>query len=67
MRIKLGDINAKIAPLTITADGLAQLGFLPVTIERASKLYDAAELPAMFTAMQQVFARAAAESYQQAA
>ncbi|PPU46806.1 hypothetical protein XarbCFBP7697_14230 [Xanthomonas arboricola] len=67
VRIKLGDINAKIAPLTITADGLAQLGFMPVTIERASKLYDAAQLPAMFTAMQQVFARAANNSYQQAA
>lgn len=67
VRIKLGDINAKIAPLTITADGLAQLGFMPVTIERASKLYDAAKLPAMFSAMQQVFARAAADSYQQAA
>ncbi|CAD1792728.1 hypothetical protein AE929_09570 [Xanthomonas arboricola] len=67
VRIKLGDINAKIAPLTITADGLAQLGFLPLTIERASKLYDEAELPAMFTAMQQVFARAANASYQQAA
>ncbi|MGQ5356478.1 lambda-exonuclease family protein [Xanthomonas arboricola pv. corylina] len=65
--IKLGDINAKIAPLTITADGLAQLGFQPVTIERASKLYDAAQLPAMFSAMQQVFARAATSSYQQAA
>ncbi|WP_162998427.1 hypothetical protein [Xanthomonas axonopodis] len=65
--IKLGDINAKIAPLTITADGLAQLGFQPVTIERASKLYDAAQLPAMFSAMQQVFARAANNSYQQAA
>ncbi|MEA5123265.1 YqaJ viral recombinase family protein [Xanthomonas floridensis] len=67
VRIKLGDINAKIAPLTITADGLAQLGFLPLTIERASKLYDAAQLPAMFTAMQKVFASAAADSYQQAA
>ncbi|WP_372174348.1 YqaJ viral recombinase family protein [Xanthomonas axonopodis] len=67
VRIKLGDINAKIAPLTITADGLALLGFQPVTIERASKLYDSAQLPAMFSAMQQVFARAAAESYRQAA
>ncbi|WP_226426574.1 hypothetical protein [Xanthomonas sp. MWU16-30325] len=67
VRIKLGDINSKIAPLTITADGLAQLGFLPLTIERASKLYDAAQLPAMFTAMQKVFSRAAADSYQQAA
>ncbi|WP_372356944.1 YqaJ viral recombinase family protein [Xanthomonas sp. NCPPB 3443] len=67
VRIKLGDINAKIAPLTITADGLAQLGFQPVTTERASKLYDAAQMPAMFSAMQQVFARAATSSYQQAA
>ncbi|QTK37306.1 HNH endonuclease signature motif containing protein [Xanthomonas citri] len=63
----VGQINAKIAPLTITADGLAQLGFLPVTTERASKLYDAAQLAAMFSAMQQVFARAATSSYQQAA
>ncbi len=38
-RIKLGDINARIAPLTITADGLAQLGFLSVGNERAAKLY----------------------------
>ncbi|MFA1289934.1 lambda-exonuclease family protein [Xanthomonas axonopodis pv. nakataecorchori] len=67
VRIKLGDINAKIAPLAITADGLAQLGFQPLTVERASKLYDAAQLPAMFSAMQQVFARAATSSYQQAA
>lgn len=37
--IKLGDINALIAPLSITADGLAQLGFQPVGTERAAKLY----------------------------
>jgi len=39
--IKLGDINALIAPLSITADGLAQLGFHPVGTERAAKLYAA--------------------------
>lgn len=40
-RVKLGDINAAIAPLTITADGLASLGFQPVGNAGAAKLYDA--------------------------
>jgi putative phage-type endonuclease len=40
-KIKLGDINAAIAPLTITADGLASLGFQPVGNAGAAKLYDA--------------------------
>src|SRR5690606_12821927 len=38
-RIKLGDINDRIAPLSVTADGLARLGFQPVGTERAAKLY----------------------------
>lgn len=44
-RIKLGDINAAIAPLSITADGLASLGFPAVGTERAAKLYRAADMP----------------------
>lgn len=40
-RVKLGDINAAIAPLSITADGLASLGFQPVGNAGAAKLYDA--------------------------
>lgn len=44
-RIKLGDINARIAPLSITADGLAALGFQPVGTERAAKLYAEADFP----------------------
>lgn len=39
--IRLGEIVAAIAPLSITAEGLAQLGFPPVGQERAAKLYDA--------------------------
>lgn len=50
-RIKLGDINAAIAPLTITADGLAQLGFDPAESKGAAKLYRLADLPAMLTVM----------------
>jgi len=43
--IKLGDINAAIAPLSISADGLAQLGFAPAGNERAAKLYRADDFP----------------------
>lgn len=46
-RIKLGDINARIAPLSISADGLAQLGFEPISTERGAKLYRGDQLPAM--------------------
>ncbi len=58
-RIKLGDINAAIAPMAISAEGLAQLGFLPVGQERAAKLNDAAQVPAMCKAMQQILANVA--------
>lgn len=44
-RIKLGDICARIAPLTITADGLAQLGIHSVGTERSAKLYAASDFP----------------------
>lgn len=50
-RIRLGEINDAIAPLKIDADGLAQLGFLPVATDRAAKLYDASQLYAMGQAM----------------
>lgn len=50
-RIKLGDLNARIAPLSITADGLAQLGFQPVGTERAAKLYAARDFPAICRAL----------------
>jgi predicted phage-related endonuclease len=48
-RIKLGDINAAIAPLKIDAAGLAALGFQPVGTEGAAKLY--ANLPKIITAL----------------
>lgn len=50
-RIKLGDINARIAPLSITAEGLASLGFQPVGTERAAKLYAEAQFVGMCHAM----------------
>ena len=49
--VKLGQINEAIGPLSITAEGLASLGFHPVGHERAAKLYDASQFPAMRKAM----------------
>lgn len=57
-RIKLGDINAAISPLSITADGLAQLGYRPVAQERGAKLYDASQLPAIYFSMRTVLVTA---------
>ena len=50
-RVKLGDICASIAPLSITADGLAALGFPHIATEKAAKLYSLAALPAIYAAM----------------
>ena len=53
-----GDINAAIAPLSITADGLATLGIRPVATERSSKLYAAADVPRILSALTGVIASA---------
>ena len=49
--IKLGDINARIAPLSITADGLSQLGFAHVATDRSAKLYRQSDFGAIRKAM----------------
>lgn len=49
--IKLGQINDAIAPLTITAAGLAQLGFEPCGKERAAVLYDEADFDRIVAAL----------------
>jgi putative phage-type endonuclease len=58
--VKLGDINARIAPLSITAEGLSSLGFTPVGTDRAAKLYSVVDLPAIYRAMWRVIEGAAA-------
>ncbi|HEY4292096.1 YqaJ viral recombinase family protein [Luteibacter sp.] len=59
--IKLGDINARIGPLSITADGLASLGFHPVGTERAAKLYAESDLIAIYRGLYGVIQNAANE------
>ena len=61
-RIALGDICARIAPLTITAAGLAQLGFQPVATERSAKLYAASDFRHICDALHGVVSAAAAQA-----
>ncbi len=49
--LKLGEINTRLAPISITVDGLAQLGFTPAATDKASHLYRATDLPLILDAM----------------
>lgn len=44
-RITLGQINSYIAPISISAAGLSELGFQPVATAKAAKLYAESDLP----------------------
>lgn len=50
-KIKRGDINSIMHPMSVSADGLALLGFKPINTTGAAKLYDAANFEAMCQAM----------------
>lgn len=52
-RLKLGDINAMIDPLSISAEGLARLGFEHVATEKNTKLYRASDVPRILGRMAQ--------------
>lgn len=51
VRVTLGDIKTKIAPLTIDAAGLSELGFHHVGTDKSAKLYREVDVPAMLLAM----------------
>ncbi len=56
-RIRLGELNALLSPepfdrvLTLTADGLAQLGFTPVATDKSAKFYRESDFPFMCAAL----------------
>jgi len=50
-RLTLGQINERLAPVSITVAGLAQLGFDPVEQVKASRLYRASDLPSICAAI----------------
>ena len=49
--LKLGEINARLHPISITADGLAQLGFPHVATDKSARLYRACDFEAICAAM----------------
>jgi len=49
--LKLGTINERLAPLTLSVDALRALGFEPVGKERAAVLYAADDFPAICAAI----------------
>lgn len=49
--IRLGQINERLAPISITADGLAQLGYTPAAIDKTAKLYRESDLQGIYSAM----------------
>jgi hypothetical protein len=46
-------VNAALAPLSITAEGLASIGFQSCGQDRAAKLYRADDLPAILRTLAQ--------------
>ena len=51
VRLKLGELNAMLAPVSITADGLAALGFPSVATGGTAKLYRDCDVPAICQAI----------------
>jgi predicted phage-related endonuclease len=49
--LRLGQINERLAPIALSADGLARLGFAPAATDKSAKLYHEADFPAMCAAL----------------
>lgn len=66
-RMTLGELNEAIAPLSISAAGLSELGIEPVGRRKAAKLYRSADLPQICEVLRQHLLRAATEQSKEAA
>lgn len=49
--LRLGVINERLAPISLSADGLARLGFQPAATDKAAKLYREEDFGAMCDAL----------------
>jgi len=49
--LRLGQINERLAPIAITAEGLTRLGFAPAATDKSAKLYHEADFPSMCAAL----------------
>jgi predicted phage-related endonuclease len=50
--LRLGQINERLAPITLTAEGLARLGFAHVTTDKSAKLYRDSDFQRICAALQ---------------
>lgn len=64
--LKLGDINTRLAPIQVSAAGLAELGFNPVGKDKSAVLYRETDFPLMCAAIAGHATKAAARSLQAA-
>lgn len=51
--LRLGQINERLAPISLTADGLASLGFPHAATDKAARLYHESQFPHMCAALVQ--------------
>jgi putative phage-type endonuclease len=65
--IKIGEINAMIQPLSISAAGMSALGITPVARQRAAILYSVDDMPRLLGKLSEIIARAQALHRQQMA
>lgn len=65
--LRLGVINERIAPLSITADGLAKLGFTHADTDKSAKLYFESDFQAMCQAIADHVTNAANQPRKEAA
>jgi predicted phage-related endonuclease len=49
--LRLGQINERLAPISVTAEGLARLGFAAAGRDRAAVMYHETDFPAICTAL----------------
>jgi hypothetical protein len=49
--LRLGQINERLAPIALTAEGLATLGFKHSATDKAAKLYFESQFPELCTAL----------------
>ncbi|KAF1046372.1 MAG: hypothetical protein GAK35_01057 [Herbaspirillum frisingense] len=58
--LRLGEIQERLTPISITADGLATIGFRPADIIKSAKMYHEHDFPAICAALTQVIQAAQA-------
>jgi putative phage-type endonuclease len=49
--LRLGQINERLAPIALSAEGLASLGFAPAATDKAAKLYHESSFPLICAAL----------------